>query len=565
VVSRAREFVVRRWAADSPNQARVRRWIVSWGPTLLAGGAIWQFLGENRRVHVPVDDAYIFYRYAQNLAEGHGLVFNVGERVEGVTSLLWTLLVAAGVATGIDAVTFGHWLGVASGALLLVLTYRYAAFELVGGERFVAALAPWLLLLTKPFAVWATSGLETPLFAAAAVAVLIAEARGRAALALAAAAVGVLLRPEGVLLGAIVIAVFFIRRKAERKKALLLVAGYAAFLAALTLFRLWYFGAPLPNTFYAKVGGTMPWWGSYYVVVFVIQTLLPTLWPSFYAWRERYLLGGFCWIAAIFAFVAAVNGDSFNNSRFFLPMLPVSCVLVARGALLAHRRGNAAGQFAVWSVAVSAVWFTYGLLVGGAAALAAALHSVFGGPGKRRVVLAVLSVALVAGAVVLARRWRLPKVDHDMLSNYSLAARSVGVPTRRFEQRESRYLWYYWSEAARRTAEVLDARPPENKLVAALGIGSFGYHSRARVLDIVGLTDPVVARSRSSAEETMNFPGHQRSNSRYVLSKNPDYILIPERGQAFFQLPAVVELWDDPDFQRRYIYDPEIGGHRRLE
>src|SRR5689334_15439491 len=120
--------------------------MVSWGPAVLVGGAIWQFLSENRRVHMPVDDAYIFCRYAQNFAAGHGLVFNLGERVEGVTSLLWTLLIAGGVALGIDAVTFGHWLGVASGALLLVLTYRYAAFELAGPERFVAAIAPWLLL-----------------------------------------------------------------------------------------------------------------------------------------------------------------------------------------------------------------------------------------------------------------------------------------------------------------------------------------------------------------------------------------------------------------------------------
>jgi hypothetical protein len=38
-----------------------------------------------------VDDAMISMRYARNLAEGSGLVWNVGERVEGYTNLLWTL------------------------------------------------------------------------------------------------------------------------------------------------------------------------------------------------------------------------------------------------------------------------------------------------------------------------------------------------------------------------------------------------------------------------------------------------------------------------------------------
>src|SRR5207244_12236047 len=40
------------------------------------------------------DDAYISYRYAQNLARGNGLVFNPGERVEGYSNLLHVLLLA---------------------------------------------------------------------------------------------------------------------------------------------------------------------------------------------------------------------------------------------------------------------------------------------------------------------------------------------------------------------------------------------------------------------------------------------------------------------------------------
>jgi hypothetical protein len=42
------------------------------------------------------DDSFITLRYAQNLAEGHGLVFNLNERVEGFTSPLWTILLAGG-------------------------------------------------------------------------------------------------------------------------------------------------------------------------------------------------------------------------------------------------------------------------------------------------------------------------------------------------------------------------------------------------------------------------------------------------------------------------------------
>ena len=40
------------------------------------------------------DDAYISFRYARNLADGLGLVWNAGERVEGYTNFLWTLMLA---------------------------------------------------------------------------------------------------------------------------------------------------------------------------------------------------------------------------------------------------------------------------------------------------------------------------------------------------------------------------------------------------------------------------------------------------------------------------------------
>src|SRR5690242_18166607 len=42
------------------------------------------------------DDAFISFRYVRNLLDGHGLVWNVGERVEGYTNFLWVMLVAAG-------------------------------------------------------------------------------------------------------------------------------------------------------------------------------------------------------------------------------------------------------------------------------------------------------------------------------------------------------------------------------------------------------------------------------------------------------------------------------------
>ena len=51
------------------------------------------------------DDAFISLRYAQNLLDGHGLVYNPGERVEGISNLSWTLLLAGALALGLDIST----------------------------------------------------------------------------------------------------------------------------------------------------------------------------------------------------------------------------------------------------------------------------------------------------------------------------------------------------------------------------------------------------------------------------------------------------------------------------
>src|SRR5262245_52276707 len=57
------------------------------------------------------DDAYISYRYASNLADGVGLVWNPGEHVEGYSNFAWTALLAAADKLGADIVDAGRWLG----------------------------------------------------------------------------------------------------------------------------------------------------------------------------------------------------------------------------------------------------------------------------------------------------------------------------------------------------------------------------------------------------------------------------------------------------------------------
>ena len=68
------------------------------------------------------DDAYISFRYAENFLNGDGLVFNIGERVEGYTNFLWVMILALAKGLfGIDYLPTSQVLVVASGAVLVVL------------------------------------------------------------------------------------------------------------------------------------------------------------------------------------------------------------------------------------------------------------------------------------------------------------------------------------------------------------------------------------------------------------------------------------------------------------
>ena len=172
---------------------------------LTLGGLLGLYGYEFFQPTIQIDDAYISYRYAQKLVDGHGLVYNIGERVEGYTNLLWTLMVAGGIALGVSASLVGHWLGFASGVFLLLVTYFYSRSLLPQEMKWLALAAPMLLYASNSFVCWTISGLETPLFAAWVTAAVAAFAIRRMGWVLVFCILASLTRPEGALLAALLL------------------------------------------------------------------------------------------------------------------------------------------------------------------------------------------------------------------------------------------------------------------------------------------------------------------------------------------------------------------------
>ena len=71
-----------------------------------------------------IDDGMIYLRYAYNLANGYGLVYNPGEYYESNTNFLWSILLVPTFWIGLDPTIYLRLLGVAIGAGVLWLTYK---------------------------------------------------------------------------------------------------------------------------------------------------------------------------------------------------------------------------------------------------------------------------------------------------------------------------------------------------------------------------------------------------------------------------------------------------------
>jgi arabinofuranosyltransferase len=320
------------------------------------------------------DDAFISFRYARNLYEGHGLVWNPGGRVEGYTNFLWVLIMALGMSLRLQPEVLSNMIGTASGVVVLVLLLRLSSKQ-AGSTNPLIWLTPLVLATSRTFTAWCTGGLATMFFTMLVFAALVRfvwERERRTTLPIASSllfALALLTRPEGYIFAATAGA-FFVGDLAMRKRALrpFLVWGLplAAVAASHLIWRHAYYGYWLPNSFYAKVSG---FWGrqayhylsmfqrDYKVFFFAPLALLCLV------VRRRFIYALF--VAAVVAYlvyVIYVGGDRFEF-RFLVPVFPLFYWLLVEGiGLLASLkwRPSRVPHMGIWvGIALSvALWVT---------------------------------------------------------------------------------------------------------------------------------------------------------------------------------------------------------------
>lgn len=287
------------------------------------------------------DDQMISMRYARNLAEGQGLVWNPGERVEGYSNFGWVLVMAAVHLLPLPDRLMP--LGVTGVSLLVCLGVVALAARLL--ER----LQPQLLAITLPvlllcivtctdIMIWATSGFETVAVTLLHLWVVLGAIERRRLdwkLLLPLALIPVV-RSDGMHIwvgDALLLLWLSEDRKRTSRLLLLSVIPFAAHLA----FRLIYYGDLLPNTYYLKVSGLDGRWprGVRYVRGFVQRYWLLLMFAAASAasvWRHdvraRSLLTS---VAPPVLFSIQVGGDLFQPFRFFGHVMPELMVWAVLG------------------------------------------------------------------------------------------------------------------------------------------------------------------------------------------------------------------------------------------
>ncbi|MCA9527988.1 MAG: hypothetical protein KC549_16990, partial [Myxococcales bacterium] len=289
------------------------------------------------------DDAFISFRYARNLAQGHGLVFNPGEWVEGYTNFLWTAVLGVLGKIGLDIPLTALALNLASFGAAVALTAGVVRRTAPGTVTIpLAALA---LGGSLGFTTFASSGLETmPAAALVMAGVLYA---GRPLLSGSFLILAALTRPDHLLFwGCMGLAMAgtdvltgsgaWLKRLQWRR--------YLAFTAPLVfVFVPWFlwrwhaYGDVFPNTYYAKSGGSSYYsQGVIYLAVWVFTSgawlWLPLLGllaiarprsPAELRLRLFALLG----VAIYGHYVVRVGGD-FMMERFFIVLWPIALAAV---------------------------------------------------------------------------------------------------------------------------------------------------------------------------------------------------------------------------------------------
>ena len=443
------------------------------------------------------DDAFISFRYARNFANGLGLVWNPGERVEGYTNFLWTVLMAIPHKLGLSPIAFCYGFGLVLFAFTLYLTYL-AARSVLGLER-PALIAVVLLGTNYTFSAFATSGMETQLQACLFVlAVLLFLRLGKEGSAVSGAAflsavlgLALLTRPDSVLLVVVLLpmALRVLWQKQGRRIGglLALTLPLVAVVGPWLVWKLAFYGNLLPSTFYAKSPTSVSLFrGLFYLAAFVGIYFLFLLLPwavkagrRLLRSREPKLLMLSVIVGLWFAYVAVFGGD-FMQFRMLVPVMPFLFILIT--------------------------WVLCAVV-------------------QTRPLRAGLVAVILAGSIFCGVFHGRGILRHGLESIHRLAEHLTSASEN-------------WAGIGSVLGQSFGS--DRNVVIATTAAGAIPYYSNLRTVDMLGLDDPWIARH---GRYLSSRPGHHRvATLGYLVGRGVNLVIGPPAMVNSDSLARTIEL-----------------------
>ncbi|HEY7253387.1 MAG TPA: hypothetical protein VIG37_23015 [Methylomirabilota bacterium] len=445
------------------------------------------------KTRLGLDDAYITYQYARNIAQGHGFVFNATDRPSlGTSAPLYALLLAAGGFLGLGIPPLSIALGIASTSVALCLVVCIA-WEC---DRLSAGLVVALLASVGQLYWWYWEGMETPFCLALILASIWTAFRGWASLGFALAAVATITRLDALAVLVVVGPFLLIGRdvswRALAPGALLLILWLILATAM--------FGSPLPTSGRAKM---------------VHESAI----------SGRFSAASLALVHQALPITRAVPAEGYGNHPRRTMALVTALYLGSLGSAIVLRPRWLSLALGAWLVAYLA----------GYALLRVPNFPWYYGPPA--IVIALLFwMGVEGGLALIARRlhWRTARLAPAATLTMGLAclvALVAWTPRLAVGGGQAENVHVVAGRWLRDHAAPGDT-------VVAFEVGSVAYVSGLRTIDLLGLTDPA-ARLHL-----------QKGDFAWAIRSLPTYVFSSERGTGNW--PVTKAIFDECAFALNY-------------
>jgi hypothetical protein len=514
---------------------------------LLAYFAVFNSLRNCYLYTTILDDAYIFFKYAENFINGFGFVWNIGEApVEGYTSFLYLFTLIIAKLLAIDLELFAILFGTITSAFTLYFAYLiydhlYSSSQSKTSANIITII---ILSLSPAFTYWSAAGMETSfysMFLLLTIYFFIKMPNSVKNNLIKGILFGLLcvIRFEAVLF--FLAALYYLTKEDKSlfrikisRNAILFVIGFTLIFGTYFIWRWSYFGYFLPNTFYAKTGGGIQQiTGGFLYIIKALRLFygfgwIPIILVMFFFRKSMFTN------KAIFLFsiglvslltTILIGGDHFHLGRFVLPVFPLLFIFFLPSldkmltAQISHLN----------------------------------LNPTF----KAAVLLIIVATLLVAKPVY-----------QDAINGFQNLLKGKKETLVVYDESSEREI-IDWHHGFIIMGSTLKQIANKDDYIAAVPIGAISYYSNINVIDMVGIVDPVIAHEPISTNRIEKWtPGHTKGDGKYILFRKPEYIQLTdyltnspleEPHKRSLQFTSVREIWDSEEFHNDYeFYHVEV-------